>query len=219
MVWRGKQYVRGIRLFYQRMHRFPVELDDLTKPKTGLRFMRQAYKDPMNQVDGTWRLIYLGPGGVLIGSLKMRCISFTSQPGLAGAAPVGPRLVPRRALAVRRLALRNPLLSVVLPSRLRAIRPPAHLAPRRAGRPDAHSLRIQPETLTPPIRAPATKWVPRTISPRQTCHSLLWVEASSAWEVRSTRSPSSGTKKRKTTACLNLFGTPQRMSSLVAKWE
>ena len=89
MVWRGKQYVRGIRLFYQRMHRFPVELDDLTKPKTGLRFMRQAYKDPMNQVDGSWRLIYLGPGGVLIGSLKMRCISFTSQPGLGPPAPVG----------------------------------------------------------------------------------------------------------------------------------
>ena len=89
MVWRGKQYVRGIRLFYQKVHRFPVELDDLTKPKTGLRFMRQAYKDPMNQVDGTWRLIYLGPGGVLIGSLKMRCISFTSQPGLGGAAPLG----------------------------------------------------------------------------------------------------------------------------------
>ena len=89
MVWRGKQYVRGIRLFYQKVHRFPVELDDLTKPKTGLRFMRQAYKDPMNQVDGSWRMIYLGPGGVLIGSLKMRCISFTSQPGLGGAAPLG----------------------------------------------------------------------------------------------------------------------------------
>jgi hypothetical protein len=78
MVWRGKQYVRGVRLYYQKMHRFPTELDDLTKPKTiGVRFMRQAYKDPMNTVDGSWRLIYLGPGGMLIGSLKTRCLNAT----------------------------------------------------------------------------------------------------------------------------------------------
>jgi hypothetical protein len=54
--------------------------------------MRQAYKDPMNRVDGSWRLIYLGPGGVLVGSLKMRCVNFAGQPGVAGlggAAPVG----------------------------------------------------------------------------------------------------------------------------------
>jgi hypothetical protein len=32
--------------------------------------MRQAYKDPMNKEDGSWRLIYVGPAGQLIGSLK-----------------------------------------------------------------------------------------------------------------------------------------------------
>ena len=32
--------------------------------------MRQAYKDPMNAQDGSWRLIYVGPAGQLIGSLK-----------------------------------------------------------------------------------------------------------------------------------------------------
>jgi len=70
MVWRGKQYVRGIKRYYMKIHRFPVEIDDLVKPKTGIRFMRQAYKDPMNDVDGSWRLIYVGPNGQLIGSLK-----------------------------------------------------------------------------------------------------------------------------------------------------
>jgi hypothetical protein len=70
MIWRGKQYVRGIKRYYMKLHRFPTELDDLTKPKTGIRFMRQAYKDPMNDVDGSWRLIYVGPNGQLIGSLK-----------------------------------------------------------------------------------------------------------------------------------------------------
>jgi len=71
MVWRGKQYARGVKLYYRKMGRFPTSLDDLTKPKIGsLRFMRQAYKDPMNKEDGAWRLIYVGAAGQLIGSLK-----------------------------------------------------------------------------------------------------------------------------------------------------
>jgi hypothetical protein len=71
MIWRGKQYTRGVKLYYRKMGRFPSNLDDLTKPKLGsLRFMRQAYKDPMNKDDGSWRFIYVGPGGQLIGSLK-----------------------------------------------------------------------------------------------------------------------------------------------------
>src|SRR6202163_2968008 len=71
MIWRGHQYTRGVKLYYRKMGRFPTSIDDLTKPKTGsLRFMRQAYKDPMNGEDGTWRLIYVGPTGQLIGSLK-----------------------------------------------------------------------------------------------------------------------------------------------------
>jgi hypothetical protein len=71
MIWRGKQYVRGIKLYYRKTGRFPTSVDDLTKPKLGsLRFMRQAYTDPMNKADGSWRLIYVGPSGQLIGSLK-----------------------------------------------------------------------------------------------------------------------------------------------------
>jgi hypothetical protein len=71
MIWRGKQYARGVKLYYRKMGRFPTSLDDLTKPKVGsLRFLRQAYKDPMNVQDGSWRLIYVGPAGQLIGSLK-----------------------------------------------------------------------------------------------------------------------------------------------------
>jgi hypothetical protein len=71
MIWRGKQYTRGVKLYYRRLGRFPTSLDDLTKPKIGsVRFMRQAYKDPMNKEDGEWRLIYVGPAGQLIGSLK-----------------------------------------------------------------------------------------------------------------------------------------------------
>ncbi len=88
MIWRGKQYTRGIKLYYRKLGRFPNSMDDLVKPKVGnLRFMRQAYKDPMNKEDGSWRLIYVGPAGQLIGSLK-------PQPGgiqmpVAGGQPGG----------------------------------------------------------------------------------------------------------------------------------
>lgn len=71
MIWRGKQYTRGIKLYYRKFGRFPSSMENLTKPQTGnIRFMRQAYTDPMNKEDGSWRLIYVGPAGQLIGSLK-----------------------------------------------------------------------------------------------------------------------------------------------------
>jgi hypothetical protein len=87
MIWRGKQYTRGIKLYYRKLGRFPTSLDDLTKPKVGaVRFMRQAYKDPMNKKDGSWRLIYVGPAGQLIGSLKP---PQTINLAAAGSSPTG----------------------------------------------------------------------------------------------------------------------------------
>lgn len=89
MIWRGKQYTRGIRMYYRKLGRFPTSIDDLTKPKIGsLRFMRQAYLDPMNKEDGAWRLIYVGPAGQLIGSLKppQNNILMPSVPGQQGQA-------------------------------------------------------------------------------------------------------------------------------------
>jgi hypothetical protein len=84
MIWRGKQYTRGIKMYYQKLGRFPNSLDDLTKPKIGnVRFMRQAYKDPMNKEDGSWRLIYVGPAGNLIGSLNP-AVNSMQMPGAAG---------------------------------------------------------------------------------------------------------------------------------------
>ena len=91
MIWRGKQYTRGVKLYYRKLGRFPTSLDDLTKPKVGsLHFMRQAYKDPMNKDDGSWRLIYVGPAGQLIGSLKPQPqnLQFPGAPGV-GAPGIG----------------------------------------------------------------------------------------------------------------------------------
>lgn len=72
MIWRGKQYERAIRLYVSHrtnaQHRLPTSLEVLVKGVPGVHFLRQAYKDPMNKKDGSWRLIYVGPTGQLIGS-------------------------------------------------------------------------------------------------------------------------------------------------------
>ncbi len=89
MIWRGKQYTRGIKLYYRKLGRFPNSMDDLVKPKVGnLRFMRQAYKDPMNKEDGAWRLIYVGPAGQLIGSLNP-AVSSVQMPGVPPQGAAG----------------------------------------------------------------------------------------------------------------------------------
>ncbi|HKV23941.1 MAG TPA: hypothetical protein VJN93_05060 [Candidatus Acidoferrum sp.] len=89
MIWRGNQYVRGVKLYYRKFGRFPTSLDDLLKPSAGnIRFMRQAYKDPMNKEDGSWRLIYVGPAGQLIGSLKPHTTGI-QMPVAAGQQPAG----------------------------------------------------------------------------------------------------------------------------------
>jgi hypothetical protein len=91
MIWRGKQYSRGIKLYYRKTGKFPTSLEDLTKPKIGsIRFMRQAYKDPMNAKDGEWRLIYVAPTGQLIGSLKApQTLQLSGIQGIGGTTPPG----------------------------------------------------------------------------------------------------------------------------------
>ncbi len=93
LIWRGGQYARAVRLYYRKNGRFPQSLENLTKEQVGVRFLRKAYKDPMNSEDGSWRLIYVGPGGQIIGSVKRRSAlqSLGPQPGQQGPAkPVVP---------------------------------------------------------------------------------------------------------------------------------
>jgi hypothetical protein len=95
MIWRGKQYARAVKLFYRKTGRFPGSLDELTKLNVNnVRFLRQDYKDPFNKEDGSWRLIYVGPGGVLIGSVKQpppgqQGISIQMPNSQPGATPGG----------------------------------------------------------------------------------------------------------------------------------
>lgn len=71
MIWRGKQYERAIARYYRKFGRFPTSVDDLVKVQNGEeRFLREAYKNPMNTEDGSWRFIYVTPSGQLIGSVQ-----------------------------------------------------------------------------------------------------------------------------------------------------
>lgn len=88
-VWRGEQYARAVGLYFRKFGRYPIKIEDLTKQTNGVRFLRQAYPDPMNKGDGSWRFIYVGPNGQLIGSLRRVSLLQTliSTPTLPGATP------------------------------------------------------------------------------------------------------------------------------------
>jgi hypothetical protein len=74
-IWRGNQYVRAIRLYYQKTGKYPASLEDLTKPNAaGVHFLRKAYREPMNSSDGSWRLIYVTLSGQLVGSVHFRTL-------------------------------------------------------------------------------------------------------------------------------------------------
>jgi type II secretory pathway pseudopilin PulG len=81
MIWRGNQYVRAIGLYYRKFGKYPTKIDDLYQNTNGVRFLREKYTDPMNTTDGTWRLIYLGPNGQLIGSVNYTNILQMSMQG------------------------------------------------------------------------------------------------------------------------------------------
>jgi hypothetical protein len=69
-IWRGNQYARAIRLYFHKTGHYPQTLEDLQKGLPDLHFLRQAYKDPTNQADGSWRFIYVNAAGQIIGSTK-----------------------------------------------------------------------------------------------------------------------------------------------------
>src|SRR5258708_26645834 len=67
LIDRGGQYQRAIQLFYRKYRTYPQNLDDLETTRN-IRFLRRRYKDPMTGKD-EWRLIHVGPGGVLTDSI------------------------------------------------------------------------------------------------------------------------------------------------------
>jgi hypothetical protein len=88
LAWRGEQYQTAIGRYFRKFGKYPTKVDDLVKQTNGVRFLRQAYTDPMNKEDGSWRFIYVGPGGQLIGSLRRTSLlqNVVGMPMLPGAS-------------------------------------------------------------------------------------------------------------------------------------
>jgi hypothetical protein len=107
-IWRGQQYERAIRLYYHKMGHYPQTMDDLQKGGLQLHFLRQAYKNPMNKTDGTWRFIYVNATGQITGSVRYATLQqmvLIDQyagliPGAAATAPMPGQIgVPAASLA------------------------------------------------------------------------------------------------------------------------
>src|SRR6185369_2117182 len=62
LIFRGEEYTRAIQKYQRRFGVYPTSVDQLVSTN-GLRFLRRAYKDPMNGKD--FRLISINPDGTV----------------------------------------------------------------------------------------------------------------------------------------------------------
>lgn len=69
LIFRGRQYVRGIQLFVRKFGRYPTSLEELENTNE-IRFLRKLYRDPMTD-DGEWRLVHIGPNGTFYDSIHL----------------------------------------------------------------------------------------------------------------------------------------------------
>jgi len=58
LMHRGKQYIRGIKLYYKKFGAYPPNMEALEKSNE-IRFLRKRYKDPVTGKD-EWHLIHFG---------------------------------------------------------------------------------------------------------------------------------------------------------------
>jgi len=70
LIDRGEEYRRAIQLFFRKNKIYPPNLEAL-ESFNNFRFLRRRYKDPMTGED-EWRVIHVGPGGVLTDSLVQK---------------------------------------------------------------------------------------------------------------------------------------------------
>jgi type II secretory pathway pseudopilin PulG len=113
LIDRGEQYRRAIQLYFRQFRRYPPNLEALENTNN-MRFLRRRYKDPMTG-ESEWRLIHVGPGGVLTDSLVRKSLQTEKLAGAnqfitelqsigAAGAGQGSTPAPLAAIAVRRAA-------------------------------------------------------------------------------------------------------------------
>jgi hypothetical protein len=74
LIWRGNQYVRAVRLYFQKNGRFPQNMDELRRGTLDIHFLRKSYEDPVGPNGAEWRVIYVAPSGQLVGSVHYRSL-------------------------------------------------------------------------------------------------------------------------------------------------
>lgn len=80
LLFRGEQYIQAIKLFFDQSGRYPTTVKELIRTDN-IRFLRQAYKDPMTR-NGKWRFIHADASGKVVDSLaSLR----TAKPALKGS--------------------------------------------------------------------------------------------------------------------------------------
>jgi type II secretory pathway pseudopilin PulG len=85
LMFRGSQYARAIAAFHQKFNRYPSSVKELLKKTNGVRFLRQAYTDPMTK-NGKWRFIHSDATGILVDSLTQQT---SAVPGMGAGGGMG----------------------------------------------------------------------------------------------------------------------------------
>lgn len=82
LIFRGIEYARAIALFHRQFQRFPTDVKELLQTN-GIRFLRQAYPDPMDG-KGKWRFIHANAAGAVLDSkLQGSPMNGPNGPGMA----------------------------------------------------------------------------------------------------------------------------------------
>jgi type II secretory pathway pseudopilin PulG len=81
---RGKQYIRGVRMYYKKFGAYPPNVDALVKPTNNIRFMRKKYADPTTGKED-WKPVLFGQ------NKAPTAMGFFGQPlGGSSIAGIGP---------------------------------------------------------------------------------------------------------------------------------
>jgi hypothetical protein len=78
LMFRGKDYMRAIGLYYRKFKKYPSRLEDLENTNQ-IRFLRKRWPDPMTRSD-EWRLLHVNGAGLVVDS-AMATTGSTTQPG------------------------------------------------------------------------------------------------------------------------------------------
>jgi type II secretory pathway pseudopilin PulG len=81
LMFRGKDYMRAIGLYYRKFKKYPTRLEDLENTNQ-IRFLRRRWPDPMTKSD-EWRLLHVNGAGLVVDSV-LATTGSTTQPGQAG---------------------------------------------------------------------------------------------------------------------------------------